>query len=211
MGTEDDRRCPIPKELQETLGFYYRLAPQLGQRVAPAGMLAPQFLQVMPIDPIGAEPIGMYELIIGGGIAPGAIVGLKVSANIPPISPRRKPMKNPPIAVTQLIIASIKTITPHILVLVGLEYIMNPPTTMIIPIMTPTLPSANTVALAEAAPVTLNEPIIDPAKARAAPPKITNNPPISERTIAAVGLSPISGQVQPESHSIYNTFRSCRV
>jgi hypothetical protein len=39
-------------------------------------MLAPQFLHVIPIDPIGAEPIGMEELIIGGGIAPGAIDGL---------------------------------------------------------------------------------------------------------------------------------------
>jgi hypothetical protein len=152
-------------------------------------MLAPQFLQVMPIDPIGAEPIGIDELIIGGGIAPGAIVGLNVSASMPPISPRRKPMKKPPSAVTQLIIESTKTITPHILALVGLEYSMNPPTTMIIPIMTPTIPRANTVLLAEAAPVTLNEPIIDPAKARAAPPKITNNPPIRDRTIAAVGLS----------------------
>src|SRR5207245_10631885 len=104
-------------------------------------MLAPQFLQVMPIDPIGAEPIGIEELIIGGGIAPGAIVGLKVSASIPPISPRRKPIKKPPIAVTQLIIASIKTMTPHILVLLGLEYIMNPPTTMIIPMMTTKIPS----------------------------------------------------------------------
>lgn len=191
--------------------FDYRLAPQLGQRVAPAGMLAPQFLQVMPIDPIGAEPIGIDELIIGGGKAPGAIVGLKVSAKIPPISPRRKPMKNPPIAVTQLIIANIKTMTPHILTLLGLEYIMNAPTTMTSPIMTPTTPSARTVALAEAAPVRLNEPINDPAKARVIPPKITNNPPISERTIAAVGLLPISGQAQQRSEIIYNTFRSCRV
>src|SRR2546426_6334177 len=133
-------------------------------------MLAPQFLQFVPIDPIGAEPMGIDELIIGGGIAPGAIVGLKVSASMPPISPRRKPMKSPPAAVTQLIIESIKTITPHILALVGLEYIMNPPTTMMSPMMTPTIPSANTVLLAEAAPVTLNEPIIDPAKAGAAPP-----------------------------------------
>jgi len=165
-------------------------------------MLAPQFLHVMPIDPMGAEPIGIDELIIGGGIAPGAIVGLKVSANIPPISPRRKPMKNPPIAVTQLIIASIKTITPHILVLVGLEYIMNPPTTMMSPMMTPTIPSAKTVALADAAPVTLKEPIREPAKARKAPPRITNIPPISERTIAAVGLSPISSHASPRYHNI---------
>src|SRR2546425_3351796 len=160
-------------------------------------MLAPQFLHVMPFDPMGAEPIGIDELIIGGGIAPGAIVGLKVSASMPPIRPRRKPMKKPPSAVTQLIIERTRTITPHIFAPVGLEYSMNPPTTMINPIMTPTIPNANTVSLAEAAPVTLNEPIIDPAKARAAPPKITNNPPISERTIAAVGLSPISGRTRP--------------
>jgi hypothetical protein len=152
-------------------------------------MLAPQFLQVMPIDPIGAEPIGIDELIIGGGIAPGAIVGLKVSASMPPISPRRKPMKKPPSAVTQLIIERTRTITPHILAVVGLEYSMNPPTTMISPMMTPTIPRANTVWLAEAAPVRLNEPISDPAKASAAPPKITNSPPMRDRTIAAVGLS----------------------
>src|SRR5438094_448 len=66
------------------------LAPQLGQRVAPAGMLAPQFLQFVPIDPMGAEPIGIDELIIGGGIAPGAIVGLKVNAIIPPIRAKTK-------------------------------------------------------------------------------------------------------------------------
>src|SRR6267143_3748356 len=156
MGTEDDRRCPIPKELQEIVGFDYRFAPQLGQRVAPAGMLAPQFLQVMPIDPIGAEPIGIDELIIGGGIAPGTIVGLKVSASMLPISPRRKPMKKPPRAVTQLIIESIRTMTPHILALVGLEYIMNPPTTMMRPITTPTIPNANAVLLADPAPVTLS-------------------------------------------------------
>jgi hypothetical protein len=39
-------------------------------------MLAPQFLHVMPIDPVGAEPIGIDELIIGGGIAPAAVEGL---------------------------------------------------------------------------------------------------------------------------------------
>src|SRR5437667_11794258 len=138
-------------------------------------MLAPQLLQFVLIDSMDPEPIGIEELIIGGGIAPGAIVGLKVSARMLPISPRRKPMKKPPSAVTQLIIESIKTITPHILALVGLEYSMKPPTTMIIPIMTPTIPSANTVLLAEAAPVTLNEPIIAPAKARAATPKVTKH------------------------------------
>jgi hypothetical protein len=146
----------------------------------------------MPIDPIGAEPIGIEELIIGGG-APGAIVGLKVNASMPPIRPRRKPMKKPPSAVTQLIIERTRTTTPHILALVGLEYSMKPPTTMMIPIMTPTTPNANTVLLAEAAPVTLNDPIMDPAKASVAPPKITNNPPIRDRTIAAVGLSAIWG------------------
>src|SRR2546422_9897029 len=138
-------------------------------------MLAPQFLQFLPIDPMGAEPIGIDELIIGGGIAPGAIVGLKVSASMPPIRPRRKPMKKPPSAVTQLIIESIRTITPHILALVGLEYSMNPPTTMIIPIMTPTIPSANTVLLADPAPVTSNEPTNHPAPAPAAPPQHTPN------------------------------------
>jgi len=57
------------------VGFDYRFAPQLGQRVAPAGMLAPQFLQFIPIEPIGAEPIGIDELIIGGGCIPAAMAG----------------------------------------------------------------------------------------------------------------------------------------
>jgi hypothetical protein len=157
-------------------------------------MLAPQFLHVMPIEPIGAEPIGMDELIIGGGIAPGAIVGLKVSASMAPINPRRKPMKKPPRAVTQLIIERIRTMTPHILALVGLEYIMNPPTTMMIPIITPATPNPKAVLLAAPVPVTLSEPINDPTNARVTPPKITNSPPIRDRTIAAVGLSPISSQ-----------------
>jgi len=174
-------------------------------------MLAPQFLQVMPIDPIGAEPIGIDELIIGGGIAPGAMVGLKVSASMPPISPRRKPMKSPPAAVTQLIIESTKTITPHILALAGLEYIMNPPTTMMSPMITPTIPNANAVLLAEPEPATLSEPISDPMNAMNAPHMITTIPPISERTIAAVGLSPISDQSQRRSDNIYNLFRSRRI
>jgi hypothetical protein len=209
--TEKMVRNPAVLTVEKSAGGDYRFAPQLGQRVAPAGIVAPQFLQVMPIEDAGDEPIGIDELIIGGGIAPGVIDGLKVSASMLPISPRRKPMKKPPMAVTQLIIESMRTMTPHIFALVGLEYIMNPPTTMIIPMITPTTPNARTVLLAEAAPVTLNEPIIDPANARAAPPKITNNPPISERTIAAVGLSPMSGRAQQRSESIYNIFRSCRV
>jgi hypothetical protein len=156
----------------------------------------------MPIDPIGAEPIGIDELIIGGGMAPGAIVGLKVSARMLPINPRRKPMKKPPTAVTQLIIESINTMTPHILALVGLEYIMNPPTTMIIPMITPAIPNPNAVVLAAPVPVTLSELISDPTKARKTPPKITNNPPIRDRTIAAVGLSPISSHASPRYHNI---------
>src|SRR5438309_11894630 len=124
-------------------------------------MLAPQFLQVIPIDPMGAEPIGIDELIMGGGIAPGTIVGLKVSASMLPISPRRKPMKKPPRAVTQLIIESINTMTPHILALVGLEYIMNPPTTMMIPMITPAISNPNAVLLAVPVTVTYREPIHD--------------------------------------------------
>lgn len=162
-------------------------------------MLAPQFLHVVPIDPIGVEPIGMDELIMGGGIAPGAMVGLKVSASIAPISPRRKPMKKPPTAVTQLIMDSISTMTPHILALVGLEYIMNAPTTMMIPMITPAIPKPNAVLLAAPVPVTFSELISEPTKARKIPPKITNNPPISERTMAAVGLSPMSDQAQQDS------------
>src|SRR2546427_10888593 len=173
-------------------------------------MLAPQFLQVIPIDPIGAAPIGIDELIIGGGMAPGAIVGLKVSASMLPISPRRKPMKKPPRAVTQLIIESINTMTPHILALVGLEYIMNPPTTMMIPMITPAIPNPNAVLLAAPVPVTLREPISDPTNARAAPPKITNNPPIRDRTIGLLAYLPYSVRLCL-ALTLYKIFHSRRV
>ena len=143
------------------------------------------------MEPMGADPIGMDELIIGGGMAPPTMDGLNVRAKIAPIKPRRKPMKYPPIAVTQLRIASIKTMTPHILVLVGLEYIITDPRIMIIPIITPTSPRASRVLLAAPAPAMLSEETIEPANARVAPPNITNNPPINDRTIAAVGFSPM--------------------
>ena len=61
-------------------GVSVAVAPQLGQRVAPAGMLAPQFLHVIPIEPIVGldpiEPIGI-DPMGWGGIAPGVIAGLK--------------------------------------------------------------------------------------------------------------------------------------
>jgi len=55
------------------------LAPQLGQRVAPAGILAPQFLHVIPIEPIVCpdpiEPMGIAP-IGWEGIMAGPIDGL---------------------------------------------------------------------------------------------------------------------------------------
>jgi hypothetical protein len=140
---------------------------------------------------------------------PGAIDGLKTKAKIPPISPRMNPITYPPIAVTQLSIDSTKTIAPHIVWDFGLEYIITPPTIMMIPKITPTRPSASRVLLAEPAPAMLREDINEPAKARVAPPKITNMPPISDRTIAAVGLSPKFDHALL-GFTIYNTFDSVR-
>lgn len=57
----------------------YTLAPQLGQRAAPAGMLAPQFLHVIPIEPIvGLDPIEPIDIepICWEGIPDGPINGL---------------------------------------------------------------------------------------------------------------------------------------
>lgn len=122
----------------------------------------------------------------------GAIDGLKTRAKIPPISPRMKPITYPPIAVTQLSIAKTRMIAPHIVCDFGLEYIITPPTIIMIPKITPTRPRASRVLLAAPAPAMLREDITEPAKARVAPPKITKIPPISDRTIAAVGLSPKS-------------------
>jgi len=42
------------------------------------------------------------------------LVGLNVIARIPPINPKMKPMKNPPIEVTQLTMDRIRMMTPHI-------------------------------------------------------------------------------------------------
>src|SRR3989442_3585017 len=159
-------------------------------------MLAPQFLQVMPIDPIGAEPIGIEELIIGGGTAPAAIGGLKTNPRIPPIRPRRTPMKKPlKEEVPKLTSDSINTITPHIVWDVGFVYIMIPPSIMTIPKTTPKIPSMATVEPSAGAPfaplVLLIPEIMAPTKAWKTPPNKTKMPPIRERTNAAVGLSPI--------------------
>jgi len=112
-------------------------------------MLAPQFLHVIPtepmlgldpIEPIGIDPIGW------GGIAPGIIAGLKTIPKIPPISPRRKPMTKPPKEeVARLITARTKTTTPHILCDSGLEYIITPPSIIIMPRIIPTIPKMPTV------------------------------------------------------------------
>jgi len=126
-------------------------------------------LQFLPIDPMGAEPIGIDELIIGGGIAPGAIVGLKVRASMPPISPRRKPMKKPPKEeVAKLMRDSMSTITPHIVWDVGLVYIIMPPSIIIIPKISPKMPSMATVEPNSGAPVV---PLVPPKLEIAAPIK----------------------------------------
>ena len=118
---------------------------------------------------MGAEPIGIDELIIGGGIAPGAIVGLKVSASMPPIRPRRKPMKKPPKEeVAKLMRDSMSTITPHIVWDVGLVYIMMPPSIIIIPKISPKMPSMATVEPNSGAPVV---PLVPPKLEIAAPIK----------------------------------------
>src|SRR5436309_67894 len=133
-------------------------------------MLAPQFLQFVPIDPMGAEPIGMDELIIGGGcIPPAVIAGLKTIPRIPPIRPRRKPMKKPPREeVAKLMRDSITTITPHIVWDVGLVYIIMPPSIIIIPKISPKMPSMATVEPTSGAPVV---PLVPPKLEIAAPIK----------------------------------------
>ena len=131
---------------------YITLAPHDGHRVAPAGILAPQFLHVIPIWPTGAAgpiepmvPIGI-DPIGWPGIMPGAIDGLKTRPRIPPIRPRMNPITKPPIAeVAKLTRESIKTMTPHIVCDDGLEYIITPPKIMIIPRTIPTIPSMPTV------------------------------------------------------------------
>ena len=86
--------------------------------------------------PIGIDPIGWP------GIMPEAIDGLKTRPKIPPIRPRMNPMTNPPNEeVAKLTRESMRTTTPHIVCDEGLEYIITPPTIMIIPRMIPTIPS----------------------------------------------------------------------
>ena len=67
---------------------------------------------------------------------------MKTRPKIPPIKPRMKPMTNPPREeVAKLTSESMRTMTPHIVCDDGLEYIITPPTIMIIPRMIPTIPS----------------------------------------------------------------------
>lgn len=139
-----------------------------------------------PMEPIGIAPIGW------GDIAPGTIDGLNTMARIPPIKPKRKPITNPPTAVNQLSIDNIRTMTPHILADFGLEFIITPPTIMISPKMTPTIPTIVTAAPGLAPPLARypKDETSDPTKAMNSPPRMTKIPPISDNTIAAVGLSP---------------------
>ena len=138
-----------------------------------------------PIEPIGIAPIG-WE-----GIAPGIIAGLKIIARIPPIKPKRKPITNPPTAVNQLSIDSIRTMIPHILTDFGFEYIIAAPTTMISPKMIPVTPTIVTAVPGFAPPLARypKDATSDPTNAMNSPPRITKIPPISDNTIAAVGLS----------------------
>ena len=172
----------------------YTLAPQFGQRVAPAGMLAPQFLHVVPTEPIvGPDPIDPIGIapIDWGGIAPGTIDGLKTIARIPPMRPRRKPITRPPTAVNQLSIDKTRIMAPHTFADLGLEYIIAAPTIMINPKMIPTTPTIVTAVPAFAPPLARypNPATIDPINAMKSPPRITKIPPIRDNTIAAVGLS----------------------
>jgi hypothetical protein len=157
-------------------------------------MLAPQFLHIIPIEPIVGpdpiEPIGIAP-IGWGGIAPGTIDGLKTIARIPPIRPRRKPITKPPTAVNQLSIDKTRTIIPHILADVGLEYIMTAPTIMTSPKMIPTTPTTVTTVPGFAPPLARypKDATNDPTNAMNRPPRITKIPPSRDNTIAAVGLS----------------------
>ena len=126
------------------------------------------------------------------------VVGLKVIARMPPMRPRMKPMKNPPIEVIQLTMERMRMMTPHIVWDDGLELIMIPPTIMMSPMIHPTIPRTRTPlptplpgVVPVPVPVKLKVEIIDPTKARNRPPSITNIPPRIDRTIAAVGFSPI--------------------
>ena len=173
------------------------LAPQLGHRVAPAGIAAPQFLQFIAIPPAGAPiaPIGM-DPMGWPGIMPGAICGLKTIPRIPAIKLRMKPMMNPPKEdVAKLTNDSTRMITPHMVWDEGLEYIIIPPSMMIIPKTMPRIPRMPIVVPTPTAaePPVVVLPIVeinDPRKAWKAPPPNTANPPRIESTIAAVGFSP---------------------
>jgi len=157
-------------------------------------MLAPQFLHVIPIEPIvGLDPIEPMGIdpIGWGGIAPGTIDGLKTIASIPPIKPKRNPITKPPIAVNQLSIDNIRIMIPHILAELGFEYIITAPTIMINPKMIPTTPTIVTIVPGFAPPLARypKDDTTDPRNAIASPPKITAIPPSRDNTIAAVGLS----------------------
>jgi hypothetical protein len=170
-------------------------------------MLAPQFLQVIPIEPIvGLDPIDPIGIDPMGweGIAPGAIAGLKTIARIPPIKPSRKPITNPPTAVNQLRIERIRMMIPHILADFGLEYIIAAPTIMISPKMIPTTPTIVTAVPGLAPPLARypKEETSDPTNAMNSPPRITKIPPIRDKTIAAVGLSAKSSRGKASSYNI---------
>jgi len=172
--------------------------------------LAPQFLHVIPNEPIVGldpiEPIGI-DPIVWGGIAPGTIDGLKTIARIPPISPKRNPITNPPTAVNQLSIDKTRTIIPHILADDGLEYIIAAPTIMISPKMIPTTPTIVTVIPGFAPPLARypKDETRDPTNAMKSPPRITKIPPIRDNTIAAVGLSAKFSRANLPRR-IFNTF-----
>ena len=135
-------------------------------------------------------------------ITGGAIDGLKTIPSIPPISAKRNPMTKPPSDVTQLTRERTRMMTPHIVWDVGLEYIMNDPTMMTRPKISPSIPSTVTISPAFPVPVTLREEIRLPAKANTRPPSRMKMPPIRDRTIAAVGLSPKFESFHHSDHDI---------
>ncbi len=164
-------------------------------------MAAPQFLQVVPIDPIVGpdpiEPVGIAPIGCGG-IMPGTIDGLKTIARIPPMSPRRKPSTRPPTAVNQLSIDRTRIMIPHILADLGFEYIITAPMIMISPKTMPTTPTMVTAVPAFAPPLARypKDETMDPRNAMNSPPRITKIPPRRDKTIAAVGLSPKFSRVR---------------
>ena len=173
-------------------------------------MLAPQFLHVVPTEPIvGPDPIDPIGIapIDWGGIAPGTIDGLKTIARIPPMRPRRKPITRPPTAVNQLSIDKTRIMAPHIFADLGLEYIIAAPTIMINPKMIPTTPTIVTAVPAFAPPLARypNPATIDPINAMKSPPRIRRFPRLGTIPLLLSVYQP-SSVATTVPRRIFNTF-----